>query len=114
MNKVIEEVCKTHGLCPHTFRKDGYTRCRKCAVEAVQKRRKKIKHMAVEHFGRKCADCGLQTKHNCVYDFHHLEPFKKDFGISNSGHTKSWEKIKAELEKCTMICANCHRIRHIL
>ena len=38
--------------------------------------------------------------------FHHLDPTQKDFGIS--GTTKSFEKLKPELDKCVLLCANCH------
>lgn len=34
------------------------------------------------------------------------DPTQKDFGIS--GTTKSFEKLKPELDKCVLLCANCH------
>jgi len=37
---------------------------------------------------------------------------RKDFGISAKGYTRSWQKVKSELEKCILICANCHRELH--
>lgn len=43
--------------------------------------------------------------------FHHQSPEHKDFGIGN-GSTKSWEKIKIELDKCILLCANCHAEEH--
>ena len=45
-------------------------------------------------------------------EFHHLTSTKKDFGISSKGYTRSWEKIRAELDKCVLLCANCHREVH--
>jgi formate-dependent nitrite reductase cytochrome c552 subunit len=45
-------------------------------------------------------------------EFHHLEPSEKDFGIGSKGHTRSFEKIKLELDKCNLLCANCHREEH--
>jgi predicted HNH restriction endonuclease len=45
-------------------------------------------------------------------DFHHVDSTKKEFGIGNSGYTRSWEKVKKELDKCILVCANCHREIH--
>jgi type II secretory ATPase GspE/PulE/Tfp pilus assembly ATPase PilB-like protein len=80
--------------------------------QAVQRRREKLKHMAILYKGNKCHDCHTQFKEYTVYEFHHLDPAQKDFSLSCDGHTRSWETIKSELDKCAMLCANCHRIRH--
>lgn len=85
---------------------------KKRAVIAVQKRRKKIKELAIEYKGGCCEKCGY-NKYNEVLEFHHLDPTKKDFGIASDGHCKSWEKVKKELDKCIMVCANCHREIHV-
>jgi hypothetical protein len=45
-------------------------------------------------------------------EFHHLESLQKDFGISSKGYTRSWVKIREELDKCVLLCANCHREVH--
>lgn len=78
---------------------------------AVDKRRKKIKELAVEYKGGKCKNCGYNK---CIkaLEFHHRDPTQKDFGISAHGLTKSWEKIKLELDKCDMLCSNCHKEEH--
>ena len=44
--------------------------------------------------------------------FHHLDPAQKDFGLSVRGLTRSWEKMRAELDKCVLLCANCHSEVH--
>jgi hypothetical protein len=43
-------------------------------------------------------------------EFHHLDPNEKDFSIGG----KSWslERLKKEVDKCILICANCHRELH--
>lgn len=81
-------------------------------VVAVQKRRDKVKKMAVEYCGGKCQDCLTSFSYPGVYDFHHLDENIKEFSIGNNGYTKGWEKIKKELDKCILLCSNCHRIRH--
>lgn len=45
-------------------------------------------------------------------EFHHKDPSKKDFGISSAGTTKSFERIKLELDKCDLLCSNCHKEIH--
>ncbi|MBU1044784.1 MAG: HNH endonuclease, partial [Candidatus Omnitrophica bacterium] len=78
---------------------------------AVSKRRKKIRNMAVEYLGSQCSICGY-CKCNEALDFHHRDPKEKEFGLSQQGLTRSWERVKSELEKCILICANCHREIH--
>lgn len=111
MEKVILKECPHHGLTEYSYRSgEKRYRCKKCSAEQVQKRRYLIKEKAVEYKGGKCELCGYDK---CVdaLEFHHKNPNEKDFGIS-SGETRSWEKIKKELDKCIMLCANCHREIH--
>lgn len=68
------------------------------------------KQKAVEYMGSKCHDC--QTVYpNYVYDFHHLDG---DTKLDNPSAllNKTWGRAKQELDKCIMVCANCHRERH--
>lgn len=69
-----------------------------------------MKIKAVNYLGGKCVDCGLKTDRVEVYDFHHLDPTIKDDGIGELLRA-SWETIVAELDKCIVLCCNCHRIR---
>ena len=81
---------------------------KKKMVENVSNRRRKVRAMAVEHKGGKCVKCGY-NKCIAALDFHHIDPTQKDVQISmNSG----WERIKEEIEKCILVCANCHREIH--
>ncbi|HET8685325.1 MAG TPA: hypothetical protein VFM18_01525 [Methanosarcina sp.] len=73
-------------------------------------RRLTRKMIAINQHGNKCADCE-QSYHPSCYDFHHLDPNEKDFNPC-SGLSKKLEVFLAEVAKCVMLCANCHRIRH--
>jgi len=103
--------CKSHGFCKHTLRKDNRWRCNQCSTESVQKRRLKIKLMSIKYKGGKCVKCGYDK---CVaaLEFHHLDSTIKDFGIGSKGYTRSWEKVKIELDKCELVCSNCHMEIH--
>ena len=81
---------------------------REYMIAAVAKRRKKVKRMAVEYKGGKCSLCGYDR---CVeaLDFHHRDPDTKKFGIGYKGYKRSWDVIKKEVDKCEIVCANCHR-----
>ncbi|QDH46571.1 hypothetical protein LAh6_60 [Aeromonas phage LAh_6] len=99
--------CNKHGKITPT--KSG--RCGSCMVEAVKKRRYKIKQMAVDYKGGKCEKCGYD-KFIGALEFHHLDPEQKDFSLGDKGYTRSWDKIKDELDKCIMVCSNCHKEIH--
>ena len=111
MEKVIVKECKKHGNTEFVLRNDGRYRCKKCCVDAVQKRRDEVKRMAVEYKGGKCEICGYD-KYQGALEFHHLNPEEKDFGISAKGYTRSFEKVKEEIEKCILVCSNCHKEIH--
>jgi hypothetical protein len=78
---------------------------------AVTRRRRKLKAMAVEHLGGKCMSCGYD-KSVWAMDFHHLDPSQKDFAISVAGNSMSWENVRKEVEKCILLCKNCHAELH--
>jgi len=88
-----------------------YADRREYIKRAVIKRRKKIRQLAIDYLGSKCTVCGY-SKSLAALDIHHRDPAKKEFGISQDGSTRSWERVKKELKKCILICANCHREIH--
>lgn len=69
-----------------------------------------IKRKAVSHMGGKCKDCGFDG-HQAAMQFHHIDPTNKDVSW-NRLRLRSWKKILIELDKCILLCANCHAIRH--
>ena len=79
--------------------------------KAVAMRRKTIKARVVEYKGGKCILCGYKRSIEAL-DLQHTDSSKKQFGISGQGLTRSWKRVKAEADKCVLICANCHRELH--
>ena len=111
LNMEVIKECIYHGLTEHSKQKSGKFKCKKCTVEATQKRRDKVKVLSVDYKGGKCEICGYNK---CIdaLEFHHIDPNEKEFGISSKGYTRSWEKIKNEIDKCNLLCSNCHKELH--
>ncbi|MFA5934160.1 MAG: HNH endonuclease signature motif containing protein [Candidatus Paceibacterota bacterium] len=88
--------------------KRKYADRREELIKAVAKRRKKVKTLAVEYKGGKCQICKYSK---CIgaLELHHIDPKEKSFGIGEKGYTRSWDKVRSELDKCILLCANCHR-----
>jgi len=91
--------------------KREYADRREYLITAVKKRRRELRQLAIEYKGGKCEICGYD-RCNEALEFHHLDNSKKEFGISEKGYTHSWAKVKKELGKCILVCANCHRELH--
>ena len=88
--------------------KRKYSDRREELIRAVAKRRRKIKNMSIKYKGGRCQICGY-SKYQGALDLHHIDPARKDFSIGDKGYTRSWQKVKEELDKCVLVCANCHR-----
>ena len=93
------------------IRKRTYADRREYLIMAVARRRKKLREQAVEYKGGKCMFCGYD-RYLGALDFHHLNSEDKEFGISKDGITRSWKRVKKELDKCILVCSNCHREVH--
>lgn len=110
--------CVHHGLTRFkSIRKntlsDGTVRygyaCVKCRNKYHNDHSIRIKKQCIDYKGGKCEKCGYH-KSIAALEFHHLDPSKKDFGISKK--RVKWETLKLELDKCILLCANCHREVH--
>lgn len=122
-----------HNKSPQCFHKDKTARrghayyCKECANakarawikkrENADKRnatvnisQKARKLWAIEYKGGKCNDCGGVYPPS-VYDFHHLDGSTKEENPSYFIKL-SRERAIPELDKCVLLCANCHRVRH--
>lgn len=109
--KYIEKECAKHGLCKYVLEGRGHYRCVKCRVHNVTLRRRKLKEQLVEYKGGKCEMCGY-NKCIAALEFHHKDHNQKDYGLSNKGFLHNFEKAKKEVDKCILICSNCHREVH--
>lgn len=85
--------------------------CIICHNKQAIQRQQKLKRRCVEYKGSCCQSCGY-SKYIGALEFHHIEPQHKDFTISHLGRTSFDDKVKAELDKCILLCANCHRETH--
>ena len=72
----------------------------------------KRKYEAIMAHGGKCECCGYD-KNLAVLEFHHINPDEKEFQIDMRHFSNtSIEKLQLELNKCKLLCANCHREEH--
>ena len=94
----------------YTYAKEsGHTlhRCNSCTTNI---RRFSLKIKCIEYLGGKCIKCGY-NRCGASMTFHHKDPKTKKFGISGN-HSRSWESIRVELDKCVLLCNNCHGEHH--
>lgn len=122
------KICKKHN--EEHVKKGSRTGCRSCNREYQAKwnaqnkalaqernrnsqrnKRKREMELYLSLFdGKACVDCG-EDRIPCL-DFDHDDPTQKSFGVSQGFRLrKSWEEVQIEAEKCTIRCANCHRIK---
>ena len=117
MEKKICTTCNEEKLISEFYiqkdRKNGASKCKKCHNEYCIKRWISRKIKAIEYMGSICVDCSTKypDKPYVIFDFHHLQPNSKDFDW-NELRLRTWHDITAELDKCVLLCSNCHRIRH--
>lgn len=99
--------CPHHGETDFILEGRGRYRCRRCRVDAVARRRRKVKGILVEEAGGRCCVCGYDR---CVaaLAFHHVEPATKRLEINAKGVSLAIETLRAEAKKCALLCANCH------
>jgi transposase len=104
---ITQLVCKHHGLTDFWIEGRGSYRCLKCRGEWVAKRRRRVKEILVAEAGGCCRLCGYDR---CVaaLQFHHLDPSTKRFSLGHQGFTRGIATMRAEAEKCILLCANCH------
>jgi 5-methylcytosine-specific restriction endonuclease McrA len=79
------------------------------AADRSNLRREKLKQQCVDHMGGRCTLCGYNACLDAL-QFHHVDPAHKDFTISAARSFS--DELKLELDKCVLLCANCHAEQH--
>ena len=104
---IVEERELSKGYCKQCGRKlaDNYS-YPTCSVCYVNKHRAMVRQKALEYKGGKCCVCGYNKTYHAL-SYHHVNPNNKEFELS-SNHSVSWERMKKELDKCILVCRNCH------
>lgn len=107
--------CKTNKELSEFYnrrnKKGNSVYCKKCTTNQTIERQRAFKEKAVIYKGGKCQKCGY-NKCNSALEFHHINPSEKDFQISKLKLTSWCLKIERELDKCTLLCSNCHKEEH--
>lgn len=94
----------------HPTRKTGVTNwCKSCHTKYSLERKRECRDYLWEIKSQPCVDCG-KSYHPYAMDLHHLDPNTKEFQV---GKCMSLDKVKKEVSKCIVLCAVCHRLRHI-
>lgn len=95
------------------YQNEWYHANKESALATRKRRRDRINdEYRAYKLTRSCEHC--PESHPACIEFHHPDPNEKDVNPSDLFRVKGWgwEKIKAELDKLTALCANCHRKEH--
>jgi len=108
-----QKICKS---CQNIRYKKRYKGNRENFLKKNNERRAKFKGILFDiKLELQCERCG--ESHIAVLDFHHSNPKDKSFAISDfvgnqQPNEKNIQLLKEEIEKCEVLCANCHRKEH--
>jgi hypothetical protein len=99
-------------VCHCAYQREYYERHKEYYLDLQNERIERNRDGIREAKEVPCADCGHRYPY-CVMDFDHRPGEKKRFNLANAAGSPrlSWEAIAAEIAKCDVVCANCHRIR---
>jgi hypothetical protein len=98
--------------CHSQLRKLHYENNKQKIINQVRDRKIKLQNWYQDlKMELECGTCG--ESHPATLQFHHLDPEKKDSPLSEAVH-RGWgpERIRLEMEKCLVLCANCHFKEH--
>lgn len=105
-----KECTKCAEILPRSAFSGTNGKCNICVAIQQRQKRQKFKKICCDYLGGKCSNCAYSR---CIaaLQFHHEDPAHKDFEISRFRHN-NFDKIKQELDKCILLCSNCHAEIH--
>jgi hypothetical protein len=105
--KGYQHLCK---LCARNRSNAHYQKYRESILARNKKRSEDVwKYIREYKEKNSCICCG--EKEIICLDFHHVDPTQKDFQLS-SATTQSLENVQTEINKCVLVCKNCHAKIH--
>lgn len=112
-DKKCSNCKKVKNICEFYFKQTENRRhswCKECLYEKQKLRWIDRKKKVVLLFGGKCSRCGY-NKNYAALDFHHTDPCEKEFDWKRL-RLRSWSSVIKELQKCHLLCKNCHAEVH--
>lgn len=108
-DKVVKQTyCKE---CNKAYHREHFQKNKKTYVDKALQYKKDNQKRLLEYFkDKECKDCGNTDTR--VFEFDHLH--SKAANISEVMKSWCWERILTEIDKCEIVCCNCHRIRTLV
>lgn len=105
---ICEQTLPIDNFYKKSGRDSTLSYCKKCSNNIAIKNQRKNKIKAIEYKGGKCQICSY-SRCTAALEFHHTDPSKKE---AINFKNRSFAKIKEEVDKCMLLCVNCHRETH--
>jgi len=102
---------KTSEFYNRRGKKNSSVYCKSCTSDQTLERMRDLKSKMIDYKGGCCTQCGY-NKYFGALEFHHIDPKQKDFNPSQLKRYKFDDMVKKELDKCILVCSNCHREIH--
>ena len=105
-------LCKTcNETNPDNFYGGQKIQCKSCHIKSTHQTQKDVRMQAIKHKGGCCEKCGYNN-YTGALQFHHKDPTKKDPKAFR--RTKNLQVFLEEVDKCALLCANCHAEEHAI
>ncbi len=105
----LQAYCK---VCMKEYLRERYTATRETYARKMVERRKSIRHQFSQLKSTLCCKT-CPENHPATLDFHHRDPTEKTICVADAvSYGWGMESILAEIEKCDVLCSNCHRKSH--